>query len=157
MVALPPVGSPTDTREMVDHVAHHAALATNVGDTDDDWTEATLYPEFVNYGGEYATAGFRKVAGGLVLLKGLVKTATTISGISQGIFALPEGYWPSQWTRLVGACNYSTGSYLVHGTAITILYMGEVSLVWPPGTAAGQWYSLDGLLFPCGDYSEWLP
>ena len=143
---LPPVGAPTDSRAAVDHVAHHAALAVNIGDTDDAWTDVTLNSQFANYGSDHPVAGYRKALGGLVFLKGLVKAVTAI-GNGQIMFTLPVGYRPAKRIILVGDCSYVGGGYRTHAQRIDVGTDGNVALFNPNSTASGQWYSLDGLVF----------
>jgi hypothetical protein len=53
------------------------------------WTAPTLLNGWVNYGGEWATAAYRKV-GDIVYIRGLVKDGS----VPADIFVLPTGYRP---------------------------------------------------------------
>lgn len=55
------------------------------------WTAPTLSGAWVNYGGAFSTAGYRKDSNGVVHLRGVVKSGT----IGTAIFTLPAGYRPS--------------------------------------------------------------
>jgi hypothetical protein len=132
---------------MVDHVAHHTALATNVGDTDDAWTNVNLLTGYENYGGSYNTAGYRRIFGGLVLLKGLIRTNATIASTNQPFFNLPAGYRPINNCILIGGCNYNTGSAYTHAQRIDVKTDGDVCPQYVNSTASGNWYCLDVIVF----------
>jgi hypothetical protein len=57
---------------------------------------------WVNFGGGFETAAFRKLPGGQVQLRGLVKSGV----ISTAVFTLPPGYRPSE-TRMFGSAGWN--------------------------------------------------
>ncbi len=59
---------------------------------DSGWIAPTLLNSWVNFGGIYATAGYRKI-GKVVYLRGVIKDGTTADATS--IFNLPVGYRPT--------------------------------------------------------------
>lgn len=58
-----------------------------------DWTAPSLLNSWVNYGGEYAGAGYLKDTMGFVHMKGLIKSGTGTAGTV--LFILPEGCRPA--------------------------------------------------------------
>jgi hypothetical protein len=104
--------------------------------TSENWVAATLTNAWTNYGGIYEVAGYRKMADGTVMLRGLVKTGT----VALAIFTLPVGYRPasaSLWQQLanLGTCRMDVGS---DGTVKVASYIS-------PGTSA--LVSLSGIRF----------
>lgn len=86
--------------------------------TSENWIAATLTNSWTNYAGTYELAGYRKMADGTVMLRGLVKTGT----VAVAIFTLPVAYRPAlnsiwQQTANLGTCRMSvlasTGSVQV--------------------------------------------
>lgn len=57
-------------------------------------TPPPLQSSWVNYGGEYSTAGYTKTTSDVVFLKGVIRDGNTATGTV--IFTLPEGYRPTQ-------------------------------------------------------------
>ena len=78
---------------------------------DGDWLYPTFENGWSNYGAEFAPARFRKTAGGLVYIEGLIRggSPTTIA------FRLPTGYRP---IHRVMTSNVNTGSN-VHRVDVT--------------------------------------
>jgi len=108
---------------------------------DDSWHEvgADGEPAFqngwVNYGGGFATAAFRKNALGWMHLKGMIKSGT----IGSAAFVLPVGYRSP--THIYFAC-VSNGAF---GDAL-ILTSGNVI----PQVGNNTWFSLNGITFYVG-------
>lgn len=83
------------------------------------WQTPTLLNSWVNYGGVYQTARYRKV-GHEVEIQGLIKSGTTTTGTN--LLILPTGYRPSN--RLV----FATNSFQLFGS-IDITSAGEVKIM----------------------------
>lgn len=98
------------------------------------WTAPALLNSWVDYGGSFATAGYRKVAG-VVYLKGLVKLGT----IPSTVFTLPAGFRPA------GQRIFTTLANAVVAR-VDVDTFGNVVV----DTAAGgnAWLSLDPITFP---------
>ena len=79
--------------------------AQDLGDS--SWTAPTLLNSWVNYGGAWDTAGYRKDGQGVVYLKGLVKSGTT----SANLFVLPSGYRPASQLLMHG--RGTTGEFRI--------------------------------------------
>lgn len=77
-----------------DHANHHNELARllNSLETPPAWTAVTFQNGWVNIGGGFAPASFRKHANGLVEVKGLIR-GTTINTVA---FTLPVGLRPTE-------------------------------------------------------------
>lgn len=86
------------------------------------WTNATLQNSWVNFGGVYATAAYRKDPAGNVQIKGLIKSGTITAGTT--IFNLPTGFRPSQ-TRAFSTTS-SNGSNL--SSILEIDSLGNVKI-----------------------------
>jgi hypothetical protein len=72
---------------------------------DDDWT----YPAILNGWQEYNTTNYgniryRKIAGGMVMVDGMVKNGPLGYNASQAVFMLGVGYRPFRRLVLTGAC-----------------------------------------------------
>lgn len=110
-----------------------------VSGTSAAWTTASLGTGFANYGGSYSDARYRKLANGVVLLGGLVKTTLATVTAGSTIFTLPAGFRPGVALILpayrsdgnVTRINYGSGD-ITTGVAIT---------------GAGTFISLDGITF----------
>lgn len=102
----------------------------------ESWTAPTLQNGWVNYGSVFATAGYRKLPSGLVVVKGLVKDGTVTSGTV--IFTLPVGYRPME-KLIFPSLNNNNVSRVDVGSN------GDV-IVAHPSTASG-WLALDGIRF----------
>lgn len=59
---------------------------------DSGWLNATLENSWVNFGGSFATAQYRKI-GSLVELRGVIKDGTSTDGTT--MLTLPAGYRPA--------------------------------------------------------------
>jgi hypothetical protein len=92
----------------------------------------TLVNNWVNYGGDYAGAGYYKDSEGVVHLRGLIK-----NGTASLIMVLPVGYKPSG--RLIFTTNSNNNFQ-----RIDVLSNGEVTLPISYGTA---FLSLNGISF----------
>lgn len=101
----------------------------------ESWTAPTLQNGWVNYGGNYSTAGYRKLSSGQVELKGLVRDGTT--SFDTVIFTLPVGYRPMAQRLCPSVANNNIGRVDVKPNGDVIVgYMG----------AAG-WLTLEGVRF----------
>jgi hypothetical protein len=149
-VNLPPVGAPTDSRATVDHVAHHRALARNVGDADDGWHDLLLEFPWVPYSG-YEPVAYRRV-GLMVVLRGLVWPTRAVEQREQTISVLPEGYRPSTGIEIqTGTGNYSSGNRY-HSNRVDVYQDGRIvpNFYNYYGDMSGvqtNWCSLSGIWF----------
>ena len=85
----------------------------------DVWTAVTFQNGWTNYAGGYDTTAFRRLSNGMVLIKGMVKHATTTT--TGTVFTLPVGYRPAA-TKIFNGKS-STGM-----ARIDILSDGQVSI-----------------------------
>lgn len=97
-----------------------------------DWTALSLNTGWVNFGGSYQTAEYKKV-GDLVFLRGLIART---SGTATLIGTLPSGYRPILNPLFIVATNTGYGE-------IEINSPGQIS--WRTGGVG--YLSLDGLIF----------
>jgi len=68
--------------------------------------EPAFESSWVNYDtSAYYAAGFRKVAGNRVELRGLIKSGTVSAGCTQFIFTIPASYRPNKHTFAVSTSN----------------------------------------------------
>ena len=92
------------------------------------WTNATLQNNWVNLGGSYSPAGYRKI-GDIVYLRGTVKTGT----LGVPMFTLPVGY-RSPYIMLTGTGATDAFATIIVGNDGTVMVTtGNVSM----------WVSLD--------------
>lgn len=97
------------------------------------WTPVTTFTNsWVNYGGTYPPAAYRKI-NDLVYLRGLIKSGT----ISTSAFTLPVGYRPL-WDHHFTALSNS----LLAG--VRVYQNGNVS---PGDPGSNLWVALDGIVF----------
>jgi hypothetical protein len=102
------------------------------------YTACTTINSWVNYDNGYATAGYTKTIGNVVVLKGLVRNGATAANTP--ICTLPVGYRPDK--RLAFITGSQNGA--VSGTGrIDIAANGEVRFV----SGSNGWISLDGIRF----------
>lgn len=94
---------------------------------------------WVNFGGAYYTAAFRKLASGLVVLRGTIKSG---AGAGAVIFTLPAGYRPAA-TILLGAIEKPAGAATTD-SELDIAANGDVTWF---GSNAPTLVGLDGLTF----------
>jgi hypothetical protein len=107
---------------------------------DTAWQPLTLNSPFANYGGSFNTCAYRKLASGLVVLKGLVN-CTTATVANATVFTLPVGYRPAA-TALGGLFGY-TGSYGVF--RFDLASTGSCFLT--PALTINSWFSLEQIRF----------
>lgn len=69
-----------------------------------DWEIPVLLNGWVDFGGSYTGARYRRLSNGQVEIQGLVKSGTPSSTTSGDVFILPVGYRPS------GTLTYATNS-----------------------------------------------
>lgn len=103
---------------------------------DAGWITPTFQNGWVNYGGLYATAGYRKDGQGIVHLKGLVKDGAL--GATP-VFTLPVGYRPAE-THLFGVASNTTGG----AGRVDVTSGGLVQALTP---SVSSWVSLEGVIF----------
>lgn len=109
-----------------------------------NWITPTLAPAWTNYASSFAAPAYRRLATGIVMVRGLIKAAAT--SWTTPLFTLPVGYRPA-----------AKQMHLVNGASlaarIDVLANGEVYLrsvtSLAPG-AAVSFLSLD-LIFPCAE------
>jgi prepilin-type N-terminal cleavage/methylation domain-containing protein len=94
------------------------------------WTSFTLQNGWVDYSPPYASAAYTKTTGGVIMLKGLVKSG---SGV---IATLPPGYRPSLLIMFENSTNSAGGR-------VDIYPDGRVNMA----VGSNAWYSLDGIAF----------
>lgn len=116
-----------------DESATTIALGSQGLEMDEGWIAPSLLNSWVNYGGAFETAGYRKDASGYVHLKGLVKsgTANTI------IFTLPAGYRPIEQGMF--AVNSGAAAF----GRIDLTTGGDVTM----NSGSTTWLSLSGINF----------
>lgn len=101
-------------------------VGANLGDS--AWTAPTLLNSWVNFGGAFANAGYRKDANGFVHLRGLIKSGTTTGGTV--LFNLPAGYRPSAGVVFPVASNGAYGQIKVSETTAGNVTIDVGSNVW---------------------------
>lgn len=107
-------------------------------DGNEDWTAPTLGNSWVDTGSGWEPAGYRKLANGLVVLRGLISSGTTASGTT--LFTLPTDYRPDISVPFQQATFNGTT-----GTDVRVRASGEVQIA---GTATSStWVSLQGISF----------
>lgn len=100
----------------------------------DDWHEVgasgepTFQNSWVNNGGSWATAAFRRYGDGMVEIKGLVKSGT-IGTVS--VFTLPTGFRPALGLHFAAISNNAIGT-------LQVLADGSVMAV----AGSNVWFSL---------------
>jgi len=110
-----------------------------------NWT-STLQNGFTDYLNTYAPGAYRRTASGIVLLRGLVKCASTTATVGGSlIMTLPVGYRPAaQQMFMVNASMSAT-------TRVDVLPDGRVVLNgYPAGSNIG-YLSLAGIQFPVAE------
>lgn len=99
------------------------------------WAVATYQNSWANFGGAYSGAKYR-VKGGVVFLKGLVK-----SGSLGTVFALPEGLRPLETNRWEVASDSGTA-------AVDVTATGLVMVAAYKGGGSNNSLSLSSISFP---------
>jgi hypothetical protein len=98
------------------------------------------------YGSPFATPGYVKTSGGVVMMKGLLRGGTTTSGTV--VANLPAGYRPSSVVTIPVTARTLSGT---NGPAVVqILTNGDVT-IWYVPNHADPWVSLDGISFLLDD------
>lgn len=100
---------------------------------DGEWISPTFTNNWVNFGGAYATAQYRKDSAGTVFIKGFIKSGTGIA------FTLPIGFRPLERHSIVAISNNGTTNQL---STIDIFSNGDIL---PSGSNA--WFSLGLISF----------
>jgi hypothetical protein len=105
----------------------------------ESWTSPTLLNSWVNFGGGFDGAGFRKDYSGQVRLRGLIKNGTvSTTPPTNLLFTLPSGYRPPNSKLFL---SFSNGLPIVIG----ISYTGDV--VVDSGTVSTTYISLENIAF----------
>lgn len=99
---------------------------------DPNWIAPTFQNGWINYGGDYELAGYKKDADGYIVLRGLIKNGT----INVAAFTLPVGYRPAKHEIFTTAHSASTASQIYVTSA------GQVQMY-----SASAWSSLSGIRF----------
>jgi len=99
---------------------------------DGEWNVPTFANGWVNYGGSFNPAGYRRDSEGWVHLRGLVKSGT----VGQTIYTLPEGYRPAYRELFMALSNGSVGRIDVTAAGAVICDVGN-----------NAWISMDGMTF----------
>ena len=109
--------------------------------TQSQWTAPTFQNGWVDYDNGYAEPGYTRDAAGIVRLRGLIRSGSTVDGVLA--FTLPAGMRP-QGRRLF-ACSTDAGGVGSEGmrARCDVLSDGRVLLY---GVSAA-WVSLDGITF----------
>jgi len=121
------------------------ALATAEAYTDTavangTWVSPTLGNSWVDFGGTYAVAAYRKMSGGIVTLRGTVKSGT----VAAAIFTLPTDYRPLAQESF--SCASDTATARVEVTAA-----GVVSVANYAAGGSNASVSLSGIRFSSTD------
>jgi hypothetical protein len=90
------------------------------------WTAPTFSNGWINFGGAYNVAQYRKI-GDIVYLRGMIKSGS----IASAAFTLPSGFRPPSDTILVTIQNDQIGHLIVNSTGAVI-----------PNQGTNNWYSL---------------
>lgn len=86
------------------------------------WIAPTLLNGWVNFGGQYATAGYMKDSMGFVHLKGMIKSGTIAQGTT--IFSLPAGYRPALVTYFIATTNPATCILYIDSSGNVVVVSG---------------------------------
>lgn len=92
------------------------------------WQNATLANSWVNYGGNYAPAGYTKGADDIVSLQGLIRNGTVTSGTT--LFTLPVGYRPIDVTMCSVVTNPDAIARIDINTNGTVVTREGVTTGW---------------------------
>lgn len=95
------------------------------------WTPLALQNTWANYSPPYTSAGYTKTAGGLIVLKGLVRTGSGVIGY------LPAGYRPSLPIIFQVSSNQTGARLDVYPDGTILMSTG----------GSNAWFSLDGVAF----------
>jgi hypothetical protein len=99
------------------------------GEVDTAWQTPTLNAGWANFGTGWETAGYRKLSSGLVVLRGLVVSAST--GV---VFTLPVGYRPALHRVLATSCSPGADAW----TRLDVLSTGDVRFPTTAPTVYGS-------------------
>lgn len=103
--------------------------------------EPVFQDSWGNYGGPYVGARFRKMAGGVVYVQGLVNRPSPPGGGST-VFVLPAGYRPLAFIAFATPCNGGWAQIGIDGS-------GNVQVTTAAGGATpGTFTYLSGVSFP---------
>ena len=91
-------------------------------------SEPAFQNSWVNFGAGEATAAFRKLPSGLVVLKGLIKSGT----VGAAAFTLPIGYRPALTMHFAASSNGAFGDAIVLATGVL-----------RPQTGSNVWFALN--------------
>jgi hypothetical protein len=116
------------------------SITQNAVVTGEAWTAPVLTNAWVNYGGAPASqvAGYRKMADGTVMLRGIVKSGT----LAAAMFTLPAGYRPPVLEHFIGQANTATAQIQVDSA-------GVVQVTGYDTGGSNVFVSLSGIRFSC--------
>lgn len=100
---------------------------TGVDITPESWTAPTLTNSWVDFGGSYQTARYRKRLDGVVEIDGMVKDG---SAASATIFTLPSGYRPAAYQVFPVVSNSAAARLDVRSDGTVFLAGGTGSTTW---------------------------
>lgn len=114
---------------------------SNASDADTAWTSATLLNAFAHYGSPFGPAGYRKMADGTVVVRGLIS-----GGSANAIaFTLPAGYRPATGRQYLFMVHNANGPVRIDVNDAGNILFGGMSIVG--ATYSTGWTSLDGIRF----------
>jgi hypothetical protein len=128
--ATRPAAPPTNYRYA--DLTDGAIYRYNGSTYDGAWIAPTFVNSWVNFGAPYQTAGYFKDAGGVVHIRGLIKSGT----VGSAAFVLPTGYRPSATSIFTTSANSAFGETRIDAS-------GNVT----PTTGSNVYFSLDGITF----------
>lgn len=113
------------------HAPQHIFYPATTG-----WTNLTLQGGWLNYGGTFATAQYRKFSDGLVMVKGLIKSGSVTN--NSVLATLPVGFRPKEQLIFPSVTN--------PGVNARVDVQADGDIVVKEWANAG-WYSLDTIMF----------
>lgn len=125
----------TDTNSFV--VRDTSDTWKTLASPDSGWLAPTLLNGWVVYDATYGNAAMYRKVGGIVYLRGLIKSGTVTAGTP--IFVLPVGFRPGIWLVIASSSN---NAY----TNVEVKPDGNVLVGGP--TPSATWLSLDNVSFP---------
>lgn len=103
--------------------------------TGEGWNSCSLLNSWVNYGGLYAAAQYRKMPDGRIDVKGLIKNGT----LNTGVTTLPASYRPSEYRIFAG---------LEAGNAAVQLLVRSDGVITTVGATTNTWLSIECSFYP---------
>ena len=100
------------------------------------WTTLLMQNNWTDYNNAFATGAYTKTSGGVILLKGLLKSSGT-PALGENIGILPPGYRPANILIFQTSTNANVAS------RIDVYPDGTIKFIY----GSGGWLSLDGIKF----------